>query len=88
LWNNPDKKEFIDAVKKYQEEYNQKLEQKYGADSELYNYHKIDLAYYYRGKVIEDEGIIPAIASILSNEVTGPQVVAGTYLDEIARDFF
>ena len=88
LWSNPDKKEFIEAVKEYQKEYNQKLEQKYGAGSELYKYHKIDLAYYYRGKVIEDEGIIPAIASILSNKVTGPAVVAGTYLDEIARDFF
>ena len=82
------KKKFQDRVIELQDEYNKAIENKYGKDSEEYDYYKIDLSYYLRGNVLNDEGIIDAIASILSSEEPGPAVVVGSIIDEIARDFF
>ena len=85
---NKSKKDFQDRVQQLQEEYNQQVAQKYGKDSEEYEYYSIDLSYYLRGNVLNDADIIPAIASILSSEQPGPAVVVGSIIDEIARNFF
>lgn len=83
-----DKKKFQDKVIQLQDEYNADVAKKYGQDSPEYGYYAIDLQYYLRGNVLNDRGIIEAIASILSSEQPGPAVVVGSIIDEIARIFF
>ena len=88
LYSKPNKKEFQNRVLQLQEKYNKEVADKYGKDSKEYEYYSIDLSYYLRGNVLNDDGIVDAIASILSSEQPGPAVVVGSIIDEIARDFF
>lgn len=87
LYNNS-KKDFQNRVLELQNEYNEKVDEKYGKDSAEYSYYAIDLQYYLRGNIINDPGIVDAISSILSSEQPGPAVVVGSTIDNIARDFF
>ena len=82
------KDKFSARVIELQDEYNKKIEEKYGKDSDEYKYYSINLTYYLKGNILNDRGIIDAISSILSQEQLGPQVVIGSIIDEIARDFF
>ena len=82
------KKEFKDRVIELQNEYNKQIADKYGEGTPEYDYYSVDLSFYLTGKILDDKGIIDAIASILSSEQPGPAVVVGSTIDEIARDFF
>ena len=82
------KKDFQDRVVQLQEEYNQKVANKYGKDSSEYDYYAIDLSFYIKGNILNDPDIVSAISSILCSEQPGPAVVVGSIIDEIARDFF
>lgn len=80
--------EFVKSVYAKQKEYNDEIESKYGKDSFESEYFKIDLSYYLKGKVLQDPTIVDAIASILSDQEPGYQVVVGSIVDKIARTFF
>lgn len=82
------KKDFQARVLELQDQYNEQVANKYGRDSEEYDYYSIDLQYYLRGNILNDAGIVDAIASILTAEQPGPAVVVGSIIDKIARAFF
>lgn len=85
---NTSKQDFVKKVKSLQEEYNAKIEERFGKDGFEYEYYAIDLMPYIRGKIINDPDIIPSIASIVASEIPDVYVVVGSIIDEIARDFF
>lgn len=85
----------VEAYKKeiirLQDEFNQKLEQKYGKDSDkysAYNFHKIDLQIYTHDDLLSDIGVPEAIAQIVSRNLPNASVISGTIIDEIARIIF
>lgn len=85
----------VEAYKKeiirLQDEFNQKLEQKYGKDSDkysAYNFHKIDLQIYTHDDLLSDIGVPEAIAQIVSRDLPKASVISGTIIDDIARIVF
>lgn len=83
-----DKEKFSKEVLNQQTEYNKKLADVFGEDSTEYEFYSIDLKTYLTGPRLRDPEIVGIIASILTSSERNPALIVGSFIDEIARDFF
>jgi hypothetical protein len=87
LQNNKQNK-LKSRIVELQDEYNSQLAKEYGEDSDVYERYSIDLSTYTTQQALRDLDTPVAIAEIISTEIPGAAVIAGTAIDTVVRDFF
>ena len=85
--------ELAKRIIELQDEYNNNLASKYGADSDIYARYSIDLSIYVSpnkidSEILKDEDTPYAVAEMVSREIPNAAVIAGTTIDQIFREFF